>query len=212
MAVDGKYVGAVLLSDTPKRDAEAALTRLKELGAKQAIMLTGDSAAAAAQAGEMLGIADVRSELLPGDKLTELEKILAGTRKGRVAYVGDGINDAPVLARADVGIAMGGLGQDAAIEAADVVIMTDEPSKVADAVAIARRTNKIVRQNIVLAVGVKLLVLSLGALGLTTLWWAVFADVGVTVLAVLNSIRATRLPAKQYPTNRTLTAKAIANY
>jgi Cd2+/Zn2+-exporting ATPase len=212
VAVDGKYVGAVLLSDTPKRDAEAALTRLKELGAKQAIMLTGDSAAAAAQAGEMLGIADVRSELLPGDKLTELEKILAGTRKGRVAYVGDGINDAPVLARADVGIAMGGLGQDAAIEAADVVIMTDEPSKVADAVAIARRTNKIVRQNIVLAVGVKLLVLSLGALGLTTLWWAVFADVGVTVLAVLNSIRATRLPAKQYPTNRTLTAKAIANY
>lgn len=212
VAVDGKYVGAVLLSDTPKHDAQWALMRLKELGAKETIMLTGDSAAAAAHAGRLLGIADVRSELLPGDKLAELEKILASrTRRGRVAYVGDGLNDAPVLARADVGIAMGGLGQDAAIEAADVVIMTDEPSKVADAVAIARRTNKIVRQNIILAIGVKFLVLGLGALGLTTLWGAVFADVGVTLLAVLNSIRATRLPSDPYPTNQVPMAKTLVN-
>ncbi|MGI6148583.1 MAG: heavy metal translocating P-type ATPase [Limnochordia bacterium] len=212
VAVDGRYVGAVFLTDTPKLDARVALDRLRVLGAKQTIILTGDSASAAAHTGQALGISDVRSELLPGDKLVELEKILAARgRKGRVAYVGDGINDAPVLARADVGIAMGGLGQDAAIEAADVVIMTDEPSKVADAVAIARRTNLIVWQNILLAVGVKFLVLALGALGLTTLWGAVFADVGVTLLAVLNSIRAARLPAVPYPTNRVPTANTIAN-
>lgn len=212
VAVDGRYIGAVLLSDTPKRDAQAAVDRLKKLGTKRTIMLTGDSSAAAAHAGQMLGIDDVRSELLPGDKLNELEKIIAAnSRKGRVAYVGDGINDAPVLARADVGIAMGGLGQDAAIEAADVVIMTDEPSKVADAVEISRRTNKIVRQNIVLALGVKLLVLSLGAVGMTTLWAAVFADVGVTLLAVLNSIRATRLPSRRYPTKRPFAAKNVVN-
>lgn len=196
VAVDGRYIGAVFLSDTPKKDAQDAVNRLRHLGVKQTVILTGDSAPAAVEAGAAIGINDVRSELLPEDKLAELEKII-GSRigKGKVAYVGDGINDAPVLARADVGIAMGGLGQDAAIEAADVVIMTDEPSKLADAIAIARRTNRVVWQNIILALGVKLFVLALGAIGHATLWEAVFADVGVTLIAVLNSIRTTRAPA-----------------
>lgn len=196
VAVDGRYIGAVLLTDTPKPDSKQAVTRLRQLGIAKTIMLTGDSAHAASEAGESLGITDVRSELLPQDKLTELEKIMAKSDKGRTAFVGDGINDAPVLARADVGIAMGGLGQDAAIEAADIVIMTDEPSKVADAIEIAGRTNRIVWQNIALALGVKFLVLAMGAFGHATLWEAVFADVGVTLLAVLNSVRTTRLPSR----------------
>lgn len=197
VAVDGQYIGAVFLSDVPKTDAQDAIRRLSDLGIKHTVILTGDSALAAAQAAADLGISDVRSELLPEDKLTELERIMSSeTRKGKVAYVGDGINDAPVLARADIGIAMGGLGQDAAIEAADVVIMTDEPSKVADVITIARRTNRIVWQNIVLALGVKFFVLALGALGQATLWEAVFADVGVTLIAVLNSVRATRVPTR----------------
>ena len=154
-------------------------------------MLTGDTQQTAETIGGQLGIDDVRAELLPHDKVAELEVIMAAHHtKGKVAFVGDGINDAPALARADVGIAMGALGSDAAIETADVVLMTDEPGRVVDAIVTARRTNRIVWQNIILALGVKLVVLVLGALGMATLWEAVFADVGVTILAVLNSVRS----------------------
>ena len=164
---------------------------LYEQGVKRIVMLTGDRKAAAEHVAEKIGLKEVHADLLPADKVEWVEELLAaGSGKGCLVFVGDGINDAPVLARADIGIAMGGLGSDAAIEAADVVIMTDEPSKIAQAMQISRRTLAIVKQNIVFAIGVKVLVLILAALGAANMWLAVFADVGVAVLAILNAMRA----------------------
>jgi Cd2+/Zn2+-exporting ATPase len=188
VAIDGTYAGHIVISDRVKPGASDALKALKSVGVEKTVMLTGDSAAAASCVASELGLDDFRSELLPDGKVAEIENILAG-KKGTVAFVGDGINDAPVLARADVGIAMGALGSDAAIEAADVVLMDDDPGKIAAAVGIARRTVRIARQNIWFAITVKLAVLALAAAGLAPMWLAVFADVGVTVLAVLNAMR-----------------------
>lgn len=192
VAIDQKYVGFLLIADALKVDAIEAMNKLKKAGVKETVMLTGDAKKIADSVGEKVGIDQVYSELLPQDKVDKLEMILA-KNSGKVAFVGDGINDAPVLARADVGIAMGGLGSDAAIEAADVVIMNDEPSKIADAMRVARKTLRIVKQNIVFAIGVKVLVLLLGALGVASMGDAVFADVGVTVIAVLNAMRCLRV-------------------
>lgn len=192
VAIDQKYVGFLLIADALKVDAIEAMNKLKKAGVKETVMLTGDAKKIADSVGEKVGIDQVYSELLPQDKVDKLEMILA-KNSGKVAFVGDGINDAPVLARADVGIAMGGLGSDAAIEAADVVIMNDEPSKIADAMRVARKTLRIVKQNIVFAIGVKVLVLLLGALGFASMGDAVFADVGVTVIAVLNAMRCLRV-------------------
>ena len=188
VAIDGTYAGHVVVSDVVKSDSREAIGALKRLGVERTVMLTGDRGDVARRVADEVGIDEYHAELLPADKVALLEQFSAGT----VAFVGDGINDAPVLARADVGIAMGGLGSDAAIEAADVVLMDDRPSKLADAIRIARRTLAIARQNIWLAIGVKVAVLVLAAVGLATMWMAVFADVGVTVLAVLNAMRALR--------------------
>ncbi|ARJ20341.1 cadmium-translocating P-type ATPase [Bacillus mycoides] len=190
VAVDGKYAGYIVISDEVKEDSKQAIQKLKELGIKKTVMLTGDAKSVGEAVGKELGLDEVHAELLPHQKVEEIEKIDAAKRgKEKIAFVGDGINDTPVLARADVGIAMGGLGSDAAIEAADIVIMTDEPSKIATAVKIAKRTRSIVWQNIIFALGVKGLVLLLGAFGIATMWEAVFSDVGVTLLAVLNAMR-----------------------
>jgi Cd2+/Zn2+-exporting ATPase len=190
IAADGKYAGYVVISDEVKADSKQALQALKQLGVKKLVMLTGDNKAVAEKIGRELGLDEVQSELLPDQKVERVE-ILDSQKasKGKLIFVGDGINDAPVLARADVGIAMGGVGSDAAIEAADVVLMTDEPSKIVSAIKIAKRTRNIVWQNIVFAMGIKAVVLLLGAGGIATIWEAVFADVGVTVLAVLNAMR-----------------------
>lgn len=194
VAIDGRYAGHILIADEVKPDSAAAIQDLKQIRVKQTAMLTGDTAKMGAKVAEELGIDHVYTDLLPADKVEKLEELLAGTPPGgKLAYVGDGINDAPVLARADVGIAMGGLGSDAAIEAADVVIMTDEPSKLATAIRIARKTLRIAYQNAYSAIGIKVLVLVLSAIGFASMWAAVFADVGVTVLAVLNSFRALRV-------------------
>jgi len=191
VAVNKVYYGYIVISDEIKEDSKAAIDILKEMGIKKIVMLTGDSKLAAEAVGKRLGIQEVYSELLPGKKVEKLEMIDANKgNKGKLIFVGDGINDAPVLARADIGIAMGGVGSDAAIEAADVVIMTDEPSKIATAVKISKRTRSIVFQNIIFALGVKLVVLILGAFGFANMWEAVFADVGVAVIAILNSMRA----------------------
>ena len=191
MAVDGKYEGHILISDILKPHAKEAIAELKKAGIKKTVMLTGDSKRVADQVAKELGIGEVYSELLPADKVSKVEELLhQKSEKEKLAFVGDGINDAPVLARADVGIAMGALGSDAAIEAADVVLMDDRPSKIALAVSIARHTIAIARQNVVLAIGIKVAVLLLATFGMATLWMAVFADVGVTVLAVLNAMRA----------------------
>lgn len=191
VAVDGQYGGYIVITDEVKEDSQKAIRELKKAGILKTVMLTGDNRTVAEQVAGKLGIDEVYSELLPGDKVEQLEKLfLQKTRKGKIAFVGDGMNDAPVLARADIGIAMGGLGSDAAIEAADVVIMTDEPSKLTAAIKISRKTLKIARQNTVFAIGIKALVLLLSAAGTATMWAAVFADVGVTVLAVVNSFRA----------------------
>ena len=192
VAIDQQYVGSIVIADSIKEDAKAALQKLKKLGVKQTEMLTGDAQAIATHIGNELGIDTVYSELLPQDKVAKLEQILTNASQ-KTAFVGDGINDAPVLARADVGIAMGGLGSDAAIEAADVVIMNDEPGKIADAIRLSRKTLKIVKQNIIFAIGIKSVVLILGAFGIATMGDAVFADVGVTVLAVLNAMRCLKL-------------------
>lgn len=192
VAIDQQYVGSIVIADSIKEDAKAALQKLKKLGVKQTVMLTGDAQAIATHIGNELGIDTVYSELLPQDKVAKLEQILTNASQN-TAFVGDGINDAPVLARADVGIAMGGLGSDAAIEAADVVIMNDEPGKIADAIRLSRKTLKIVKQNIIFAIGIKSVVLILGAFGIATMGDAVFADVGVTVLAVLNAMRCLKL-------------------
>lgn len=191
VAEDKTYLGYILIEDEIKADAKAAIRGLKEAGVKRIVMLTGDQDSAARRVAEKLGITDVYSQLLPGDKVEKVEELfLAKSEKGKLVFVGDGINDAPVLARADIGIAMGGLGSDAAIEAADIVIMTDEPSKIAKAMKISRKTLQIVKQNIVFAIGIKVLVLLLAAAGMASMWAAVFADVGVAVIAILNAMRA----------------------
>ncbi len=191
IAIDKVYAGCLTLADTPKDGAAEALKRLRELGVRRTVMLTGDSKAAAECAAEMLGIDEVHAGLLPGDKVDVLEELLTKKQSGEtLVFTGDGINDAPVLTRADIGIAMGAMGSDAAIEAADIVLMDDNPKKIADAIAISRKTLFIARQNTFFAIGVKLLVLILGALGAANMWAAVFADVGVAVLAILNAMRA----------------------
>ena len=189
VACDGVYLGQILISDVEKPTAAAAVQALKKVGIKHTVMLTGDAESVARQVAHNLNIDRYFSHLLPGDKVEKVEQLLSD-RRGKLAFVGDGINDAPVLSRADVGIAMGVLGSDAAIEAADVVLMDDDPMKIASAIGISRKCMRIVTQNIVFALGVKLACLVLGALGLTNLWIAIFADVGVMVLAVLNAIRA----------------------
>lgn len=193
IAMDSKYSGYIVISDEVKPDSKKAVKALKDLGVKRLVMLTGDSKAVGKTIGNELGLDEIYAELLPDQKVEKLEMLEdSKATKGKLVFVGDGINDAPVLARADVGVAMGGLGSDAAIEAADVVLMTDEPSKLAEAVNIARRTRNIVWQNIFFAMSVKIIVLLLGAGGIATMWEAVFADVGVALLAVLNSMRVMR--------------------
>jgi len=190
-AVDNKYAGYIVIADEVKEDSGQAIKDLRQANIKQIIMLTGDSEVAASKVAEELGIDKVYSELLPGDKVEKVEELLSRkSENGKLAFAGDGINDAPVLARADIGIAMGGLGSDAAIEAADVVIMTDEPSKIASAINISKMTIGIAWQNIVMAIGIKVVILALSAFGITGMWAAIFGDVGVTILAVLNSFRA----------------------
>lgn len=188
VAVDGEASGWIMIADEIKKDAPQAIAELKKQGVTQTVMLSGDRKSAAEAVAEAVGIDKVYSELLPNQKVEQVENLM-NTNSGKLAYVGDGLNDAPVLARADVGIAMGGLGTDAAVEAADIVIMTDEPYKAAVAMKIARKTLRIVKQNIVFALGVKFAVLGMGAYGLATMWEAVFADVGVSVLAILNALR-----------------------
>lgn len=191
VAVDGKYAGHIVISDVVKKDSDEAIRSLKKLGVDRTVMLTGDREAVGKEVAEKLGLDEYHAGLLPADKVAQVERLISEKPAGKVlAFVGDGINDAPVLKRADVGIAMGGLGSDAAIEAADVVLMDDKPSKIAVSVRIARRTIRIARQNVWFAIGVKVSILALAAVGLGTMWMAVFADVGVTVLAVFNAMRA----------------------
>ena len=199
VAFDGRYAGCIVIADEVKADAPAAIKELKAAGIRRTVMLTGDADAVGQDVARRLGLDRAYTELLPADKVDRVEELLAQkSDKGMLAFVGDGINDAPVLARADVGIAMGALGSDAAIEAADVVLMTDEPSKIAAVMQIARKTIRISNENIVFALGVKFLVLILGAVGRANMWAAVFADVGVSVIAILNAIRAMRV--KQFET------------
>lgn len=194
VAIDNKYYGYIVISDEVKEDSKDAIKLLKDIGIKKTIMLTGDTEFVAKKVAGELGLDEVYSELLPDEKVEQVERIdKQKSPKGKLVFVGDGINDAPVLARADIGIAMGGLGSDAAIEAADVVIMTDEPSKIGTAIKIAKRTRGIVIENIVFALGVKVVVLLLGAFGVATMWEAVFADVGVAVIAIINSMRALKV-------------------
>ena len=198
VAIDGEYAGHIVINDKIKEDSAEAIQRLHALGVKKTVMLTGDRNEVANHVAQQLGITEYHAELLPADKVEKVEQLLHTSdikhQPSYLAFVGDGINDAPVLARADVGIAMGGLGSDAAIEAADVVLMDDQPSKIALAIRIARRTLAIARQNVIFAIGVKVAVLLLAACGIATMWMAVFADVGVTVLAVLNAMRALSTP------------------
>lgn len=191
VAVNNKYIGYIVIADEVKEDSEQAIKELKAANIKQTVMLTGDNKSIGSKVAKELGLDKVYAELLPADKVEKLEELFSQkSKKGKLAFVGDGINDAPVLARADIGIAMGGLGSDAAIEAADVVIMTDEPSKIATTMKISKKTLKIAHQNIVFAIGIKIIVLILSAFGITTMWAAIFADVGVTIIAVLNAFRA----------------------
>ena len=191
VAVNNKYIGYIVIADEVKEDSAQAIKELKAANIKQTVMLTGDNKSIGSKVAKELGLDKVYAELLPADKVEKLEELFSQkSKKGKLAFVGDGINDAPVLARADIGIAMGGLGSDAAIEVADVVIMTDEPSKIATAMKISKKTLKIAHQNIVFAIGIKIIVLILSAFGITTMWAAIFADVGVTIIAVLNAFRA----------------------
>ena len=191
VAVDGRYAGYILISDVVKPNAKEAIRGLKAAGVEKVVMLTGDAKKVADAVGSELGVDEVRSELLPGDKVDEVEKLIAAKgEKEKLAFVGDGINDAPVLSRADIGIAMGALGSDAAIEAADIVLMDDDPAKIATAMKISNKTLRIVHQNIVFALVIKFACLALGAVGFVNMWWAIFADVGVMILAVLNATRA----------------------
>jgi Cd2+/Zn2+-exporting ATPase len=198
VAIDGVYAGHIVINDRIKDDSAEAISQLHDLGVRKTVMLTGDRKEVAEHVAKALGLSEYHAELLPSDKVAHVERLIQPSNTGHqpsyLAFVGDGINDAPVLARADVGIAMGGLGSDAAIEAADVVLMDDQPSKIATAIRIARRTLRIARQNVTFAIGIKVAVLMLAAIGLATMWLAVFADVGVTVLAVLNAMRALRIP------------------
>ena len=187
VALDGKYAGLITLSDVAKEDAKEAISSLKKMGVKKTVMLTGDTKAVAEKVGEELGLDEVYSELLPNDKVERIEELL--NKDGTVLFVGDGINDAPVLMRSDVGIAMGGMGSDAAIEAADVVIMDDKPSRVSEAIKSAKGTMSVVWQNVAFALGVKILIIALCSIGLANMWLAVFGDVGVTMIAVLNAMR-----------------------
>lgn len=191
VAVNNKYIGYIVIADEVKEDSAQAIKELKAANIKQTVMLTGDNKSIGSKVAKELGLDKVYAELLPADKVEKLEELFSQkSKKGKLAFVGDGINDASVLARADIGIAMGGLGSDAAIEAADVVIMTDEPSKIATTMKISKKTLKIAHQNIVFAIGIKIIVLILSAFGITTMWAAIFADVGVTIIAVLNAFRA----------------------
>ncbi|MCQ4924422.1 heavy metal translocating P-type ATPase [Tissierella carlieri] len=191
VAINDKYAGYIVIADELKKDSAQAIKVLKEADIKKTVMLTGDNKNIASKVAKELGIDKVYAELLPADKVEKLEELFSQkSNKGKLAFVGDGINDAPVLARADIGIAMGGLGSDAAIEAADVVIMTDEPSKISTAMKISKKTLKIAYQNIAFAIGIKIIVLILSAIGITTMWAAIFADVGVTIIAILNAFRA----------------------
>ena len=188
--IDGKYAGHILISDIIKPHAKEAIAELKKAGISKTVMLTGDSKRVADQVAEELGIQEVYSELLPADKVSRVEELLnQKSEKDKLAFVGDGINDAPVLSRADIGIAMGALGSDAAIEAADIVLMDDDPLKISKAIKIARKCIRIVYENIYFAIGIKVLCLILGALGIANMWMAIFADVGVMIIAVLNAIR-----------------------
>lgn len=192
--IDNKFTGYIVISDEIKKDASKAIKGLKDIGVKKSIMLTGDIEKVGKKVGEDLGLDEIYTNLLPQDKVSKFEEIIENKKsKGNIAFVGDGINDAPVLARADVGIAMGAMGSDAAIEAADVVIMTDEPSKIVTAIKSSKKTMKIAMQNIILAFGIKVIALVLSALGIADMWMAVFADTGVTILAVLNSFRALKI-------------------
>ena len=194
VSIDGKYVGHIIIADVVKEDAAECIKRLHAAGVKETVMLTGDRAEVAKAVAEKLGLDEYHGKLLPEDKVNQVERLLGETsEKGKLAFVGDGINDAPVLTRADIGIAMGAMGSDAAIEAADIVLMDDKPSKIASAIRIARKTMRIVWQNIVFALGVKFAVLVLAAVGLATMWLAVFADVGVAILAILNAMRCMRV-------------------
>ena len=194
VAVDGRYVGNIVIADTVKDDAEQTIRDLHAAGVKSCVMLTGDRRDVAEEVGAKLGLDEVHAQLLPQDKVDEVERLLSLERDGaKLAFVGDGINDAPVLMRADVGIAMGAMGSDAAIEAADVVLMDDKPSNIARAMNVARRTMRIVWQNIIFALGIKIAVLVLAALGIANMWLAVFGDVGVAIIAILNAMRAMRV-------------------
>ena len=193
VAINGKYSGNIVIEDVIKEDSKQAIKKLKEIGVKKVVMLTGDNKKVAEKVASQLGLDEVHSELLPIDKVTNVEKLLSEGKNGKLAFVGDGINDAPVLARADIGVAMGGIGSDAAIEAADVVLMKDSPISLVDGIMVARKTNKILWQNIIFALGIKSLVLILISCGMASMWEAVFADVGVTLIAVLNSMRALKL-------------------
>ena len=194
VSIDGKYAGHIIIADVVKEDAAECIKRLHAAGVRKTVMLTGDRAEVAKAVAEKLGLDEYHGKLLPEDKVNQVERLLGETsEKGKLAFVGDGINDAPVLTRADIGIAMGAMGSDAAIEAADIVLMDDKPSKIASAIRIARKTMRIVWQNIVFALGVKFAVLVLAAVGLATMWLAVFADVGVAILAVLNAMRCMRV-------------------
>lgn len=196
VAVDGRYAGHIVISDVIKPHARQAIAALKRNGIKQTVMLTGDTRRTAENIAKDVGVDQVYSELLPADKVNKVEQLLA--RKGekeKLAFVGDGINDAPVLTRADIGIAMGAMGSDAAIEAADVVLMDDDPLQIANAILLSRKCLRIVYENIVFALGIKFLCLGLGAVGIANMWFAIFADVGVMILAILNAIRALYPPS-----------------
>lgn len=194
MAIEGLYAGHIVISDVPKENASKAIAKLKKLGIKKTVMLTGDAKKTAEKVGAELGIDDIHSELLPNEKVAEVEKLIAAKQpKEKIAFVGDGINDAPVLSRADIGIAMGAMGSDAAIEAADIVLMDDDPMKIAKGIQISRKCIRIVYENIIFALVVKFACLALGMVGIANMWFAIFADVGVMVLAVLNAIRALRV-------------------
>ena len=194
IAINGKFAGYIVISDKIKKDSKKAIEDLKKNNIKETIMLTGDRKTVGESVAKELGIDKVYTELLPNDKVEKVENLLKETSEnGKLAFVGDGINDAPVLAISDIGIAMGGLGSDAAIEAADIVLMTDEPSKIVSAINLSKRTMKIVKENIIFAIFIKILVLILSAVGLSTMWWAVFADVGVSIIAILNALRVLRV-------------------
>ena len=197
VAIEGEYAGYILISDTIKEDAKLSISELKKNNVKNTIMLTGDKKEVGENVSKELGIDKVYTELLPNEKVEKVEELLKKkSKKGKLAFVGDGINDSPVLAISDIGIAMGGVGADSAIEAADIVIMTDEPSKIVKAIKLSKRTMRIVKENIVFAIFVKILVLVLAAFGISTMWEAVFADVGVSVIAIINALRILKVKNK----------------